>query len=291
MAQLINADALIEQAHKETGIDAFDAETYREGIDVFVEDFNDGIAIGRYTEAGIERAKADSLHYLRTRLKIAEHLRQNPELLERKIERPVFVMGMARTGTTLMSNLLAADPGRRSPLIFGEPEAWIALMLESLKCAAEGRQPQGNELREQALDDAPAVAGTLTIATEEQIAFAWLADADARFGPLLEAIVQGKYFWIPLHRVAQIHLEAPSDLRDLVWMPAHFRWTNGGEEVQVDWRVRNKGGSYKIVDVLVAGVSMSVTQRSDFASVIQRGGGNVDALIAELKNGRGAKAQ
>lgn len=61
--------------------------------------------------------------------------------------------------------------------------------------------------------------------------------------------------------------------------------TNGGEEVQVDWRVRNKGGSYKIVDVLVAGVSMSVTQRSEFSSVIQRGGGNVDALITQLKTG------
>lgn len=116
MAQPINADALIEQAHKDTGIDAFDAETYREGLDVFVEDFNDGIAIGRYTDMGIERAKADTLHYLRSRLKIADHLKQNPELLDRPIERPVFVMGMARTGTTLMSNLLAADPGRRSPL-------------------------------------------------------------------------------------------------------------------------------------------------------------------------------
>ena len=60
---------------------------------------------------------------------------------------------------------------------------------------------------------------------------------------------------------------------------------NGGEEVQVDWRVRYKNGSYKIVDVLVAGVSMGLTQRSDFSSVIQRGGGNVDALIAQLKSG------
>ncbi len=66
---------------------------------------------------------------------------------------------------------------------------------------------------------------------------------------------------------------------------------NGGEEVQVDWRVRNKGGSYKIVDVLVAGVSMSVTQRSEFSSVIQRGGGNVDALIAQLKSGKAPVAQ
>jgi type VI secretion system protein ImpE len=121
--------------------------------------------------------------------------------------------------------------GRRSPLIFGEPEAWIALMLEALKCAADGRHPQANQLREQALDDAPAVAGTLATVSDEQFPFAWLADADARFGPLLEAVVQGKYFWIPLHRVAEIHLEAPADLRDLVWMPAHFRWTNGGEEV------------------------------------------------------------
>jgi phospholipid transport system substrate-binding protein len=61
---------------------------------------------------------------------------------------------------------------------------------------------------------------------------------------------------------------------------------NGGADVQVDWRVRSKGGSYKIVDVLVAGVSMSVTQRSDFASVIQSGGGKVSVLIDYLRNGK-----
>lgn len=116
MGQLLNSDALIEAARKKTGLDTFDADTYREGLDVFVEDFNDGIAIGRYTEAGIQRAHDDSVHYLASRLKVADYLRQNPELLERKIEKPVFVMGMARTGTTLMSNLLGADPARRSPL-------------------------------------------------------------------------------------------------------------------------------------------------------------------------------
>ncbi len=110
------ADAMIEEAHKATGIDAFDAETYREGLDVFVEDFNDGIALGRYVDAGIERARADCVMYLANRLKVAGYLRERPELLDRPIEKPVFVMGMARTGTTLMSNLLAADPARRSPL-------------------------------------------------------------------------------------------------------------------------------------------------------------------------------
>jgi phospholipid transport system substrate-binding protein len=59
--------------------------------------------------------------------------------------------------------------------------------------------------------------------------------------------------------------------------------TDGSDNIQVDWRVRNRGGSIKIVDVLVAGVSMSVTQRSDFSSVIQRGGGKLDVLIDYLK--------
>lgn len=56
-----------------------------------------------------------------------------------------------------------------------------------------------------------------------------------------------------------------------------------GAQVQVDWRVRSKGGAYRVVDIIVEGVSMSMTQRSDFASVIQRGGGNVDALLVHLR--------
>jgi phospholipid transport system substrate-binding protein len=56
-----------------------------------------------------------------------------------------------------------------------------------------------------------------------------------------------------------------------------------GPEIQVDWRVRRKNGAYKIIDVIVEGVSMCVTQRSDFSAVIQRGGGDVQVLLAYLK--------
>lgn len=58
---------------------------------------------------------------------------------------------------------------------------------------------------------------------------------------------------------------------------------NSGNEFRVDWRVRYKKGVYKVVDVIIEGVSMSVTQRSDFSSVIQRGGGDVQVLLAHLK--------
>ncbi|MEQ8709134.1 MAG: ABC transporter substrate-binding protein [Rhodospirillales bacterium] len=57
----------------------------------------------------------------------------------------------------------------------------------------------------------------------------------------------------------------------------------GGEPVRIDWQVQPAGSSYQVVDVVVEGVSMGVTQRSEFASVIRRGGGKVETIIAALK--------
>jgi phospholipid transport system substrate-binding protein len=51
------------------------------------------------------------------------------------------------------------------------------------------------------------------------------------------------------------------------------------QPLKVDWRLVNDDGAYKISDVIVEGVSMTVTQRSEFASVIQRHGGQVQGLI------------
>lgn len=56
-----------------------------------------------------------------------------------------------------------------------------------------------------------------------------------------------------------------------------------GPPVNVEWRVRDTNGKPKIVDVIVEGVSMSVTQRAEFASVIQRGGGSVESLLVMLR--------
>ncbi len=57
-----------------------------------------------------------------------------------------------------------------------------------------------------------------------------------------------------------------------------------GPPVNVDWRVRKRDGQYKIIDVMVEGVSMGVTQRQEFASVIQQNGNRVDGLIQALRN-------
>ncbi|MFI4947874.1 MAG: phospholipid-binding protein MlaC [Alphaproteobacteria bacterium] len=56
-----------------------------------------------------------------------------------------------------------------------------------------------------------------------------------------------------------------------------------GTPIAVDWYLITQGGRFKITDVYVGGVSMKVTQRDEFASVIQRTGGRVAALIAQLR--------
>jgi phospholipid transport system substrate-binding protein len=58
---------------------------------------------------------------------------------------------------------------------------------------------------------------------------------------------------------------------------------SGAPPVKVDWHLTDRNGAYKISDVMVDGISMAVTQRSEFASVIQRSGGHIDGLIAQLR--------
>ena len=63
-----------------------------------------------------------------------------------------------------------------------------------------------------------------------------------------------------------------SEIRHVDWPP-----------VDVDWRVRRSSSEYKIIDVIIEGLSMAITQRDEFASVIQRSGGEVEGLLVELR--------
>jgi phospholipid transport system substrate-binding protein len=64
----------------------------------------------------------------------------------------------------------------------------------------------------------------------------------------------------------------------------------GGAPVKVEWHLTDRSGTYKISDVAVDGISMAVTQRSEFAAVIQRSGGQVQGLITQLREKTGNPA-
>jgi type VI secretion system protein ImpE len=123
--------------------------------------------------------------------------------------------------------------GRGSPTVFGRPEPWMALVLEALQLDAQAdrekdaaKHAKAAALRAQGFEAAPATAGRL-----DDQPFAWIADVDSRLGPMLEAVVNGRYYWVPFARLRKIVMEKPTDLRDMVWTPATLTLANGGETV------------------------------------------------------------
>ncbi len=105
--------------------------------------------------------------------------------------------------------------GEKEPLIFGEPEEWLALLIQSQKALATGDPAGAADLRARAFDAAPAASGEV-----DGQKFDWIADADMRLGPVLEVIVNGRYFWLPFSAIDTLIMEPPVDLRDAVWTAA-----------------------------------------------------------------------
>lgn len=113
MGRNLVTDQLIDNARAATSLDDFGCTSFREGLDILVGDINrdterddDHVAIN---EGMITKALID-------RLKVENAVKERPAVLNAPVKRPVFVFGIPRTGTTLLSNLLGADPARRSPL-------------------------------------------------------------------------------------------------------------------------------------------------------------------------------
>lgn len=114
--------------------------------------------------------------------------------------------------------------GKKSPMVFGEPEQWLALLIESLLVAGRGDSDRSEQLRLRAFEAADTSVGEINGQP-----FEWIADADSRLGPVLEAVINGRYYWVPFSRLSAVTIEAPEDLRDMVWMPAQLGFANGGE--------------------------------------------------------------
>jgi len=120
----------------------------------------------------------------------------------------------------------AVFAGRTTPVVLGRPAEWLAMLVEALAQDAAGQPEQARQLRARALEAAPATPGSLNGQP-----FDWIADADSRLGPVLEVVHQGRYAWVPFDALSAVVMEAPADLRDMVWAPVHLVFANGGESV------------------------------------------------------------
>ncbi|MCY4428675.1 MAG: sulfotransferase [Halieaceae bacterium] len=101
---------LIAAAKQQTGLSDLGDERIHQPLQRLVQALNDE---AKLNEGGIQRVEANLIATLSNRLRVEDYLAQHPQLLERAVEKPLFVFGLPRTGTTLLINLLSMDPARR----------------------------------------------------------------------------------------------------------------------------------------------------------------------------------
>lgn len=107
-------ERLIEEAIALAGgEDDFGEPSWQEGLDLLLDSFGHE---ARLHELGVEIAAGDVTGYLATRLGINAWRRDHPEIAGGRIDRPIIIVGQPRTGTTILYDLLAQDPGLRAPL-------------------------------------------------------------------------------------------------------------------------------------------------------------------------------
>jgi hypothetical protein len=109
----LDAERLEAIARRRTRLEDFGPETFRPGFLRLAQSLEEDAAL---TPFGRYFAQRQVLELLIHRLHLVDHRKQHPEVAEEKIARPLFVMGLPRTGTTLLYSLLALDPTHRSPL-------------------------------------------------------------------------------------------------------------------------------------------------------------------------------
>jgi hypothetical protein len=106
-------DDILNAARAKAGAPDPDSDSWQEGLQILLRDHvrfpslserGEGIMKNRYTNA------------LAARMQVDDHLRKNPGIVAVPVKRPVFILGMPRTGTTMVSHLMDTDPANRSLL-------------------------------------------------------------------------------------------------------------------------------------------------------------------------------
>ncbi len=106
----LDESSLLQGARKATGLDDWGGEHFLEPMRVMLED----VESSNLTTLARISTRDIGVHCLSNRLRLTDYFKQHPEVRNHKIDRPVFILGFPRTGTTVLQNLLALGPDRRA---------------------------------------------------------------------------------------------------------------------------------------------------------------------------------
>lgn len=104
-------EAVLDAARATTGLKDFGAPDFRERLAIWLDSFEQDSGLGPLGRATVF---GEAVRYAVTRLRLEDVYRRHPEIADVKIDRPIIIAGLPRSGTTHLVNILAADPRLRS---------------------------------------------------------------------------------------------------------------------------------------------------------------------------------
>jgi hypothetical protein len=117
----LDEQSLLDRASKNTGLSDFGDEGFREPLRILLASFEHEAAL---TLLGRLIARSDTVRTLENRLRFVDTLRRNPDVTAAPVRRPLFILGLPRTGTTILHELLAQDPANRVPMTWEVMHPW-----------------------------------------------------------------------------------------------------------------------------------------------------------------------
>lgn len=136
-------------------------------------------------------------------------------------------------GVDAYRRLLDAERKRRDffakstpPSFFAEFPEHVNLRIQALLELRSGRPADAAATFAKADEQAPLIKGTCN-----DKPFEGMRDGDDRFGPILEVMARGSYYWVPWDQIAALEMKAPKFPRDLIWMPAHLEMKDAAGDV------------------------------------------------------------
>jgi hypothetical protein len=109
----LDADEMLDEAARRTGLSDFGGDSFLEPYRVFVRAID---REARLHPLGRVISRSDCLNWLENRLQLADARKRDPGIAAEPVERPLVVTGLPRTGTSILHELLAQDPASRAPL-------------------------------------------------------------------------------------------------------------------------------------------------------------------------------
>jgi hypothetical protein len=119
----LDETALLEGARRRTGLEDFGDAEFREGLRRLLRAWDEEAAL---TPVGRALARRQALDLLETRLRMHREWTRHPEIGAGEVRAPIFVLGLPRTGTSILHELLAQDPENRVPMTWEVMWPWPA---------------------------------------------------------------------------------------------------------------------------------------------------------------------